>query len=178
MITPTEAQHTYTLGEPMLVADAVLDLAGRHPEQFDMGEWQYQLEGLSDIDGNQNDSCGTAACIAGWVGILHNDQQEDIMRLRAILYNMDTNNMMDKWEMRQARRLGLDHIAGNLLFHIDNNDVALNVLTSVSKWHTHNTGLIDENEMVSMMADNSKQTEAEVRAMAEHRSMMVLSDVG
>ena len=136
MITATEAQQTYTLGEPMLVADAVLDLVGKYPEQFDMSYWEYDLAA--------EDSCGTAACIAGWVGLLHNESHRRLKKSLFILNNHEARvRVMDSWEHRQAKRLGLTEEAGNILFTLHTNELALDVLTAVSKWHTHNTGLID-----------------------------------
>ena len=151
MITPIEAQQTYTLGEPMLVADAVIDLVGKYPEQFDMSYWEYDL--------SEQDSCGSAACIAGWVGLLHNESHRRLKKSLFIFTNQEARiRVMDSWERRQAERLGLTEAAGNILFTLHTNELALDVLTSVSKWHTHNTGLIDTITMRALI-DGVVQTD-------------------
>ena len=148
MITPTQAHNTYTLGEPMLVADAVIDLANRHPDSFAMEEWH------GEYDDPDPDKCGTTACIAGWVGILHEDTHANNMRMTQIMPIDDANAVMDRWQERQAHRIGLTANAGNILFRIMNDEVAIDTLTSISKWHTHNTGRIDEDTMITMAAES------------------------
>ena len=78
--------------------------------------------------------CGTVACIAGWIGILHDDDHsklDDETTSRSILAQW-------KWEARQAARLGIDTLAASLFFGCDSEIVAMDMLKGIAEWHRGN----------------------------------------
>ena len=71
----------------------VANIIDSEPHRFDMSRWE------SD--------CGTRACIAGHIGILHGD---------ALSPDRPRYHPSNRWVDRQARRLGLTDDAGRRMF--------------------------------------------------------------
>lgn len=85
----------------------VADIIDFESKKFDIGLW-----GGHPID----DECGTTACIAGHVAILHDDwiEQNEDLSYRKGLFVMFEPDL--KWQEAQAKRLGLTFAASELIF--------------------------------------------------------------
>ena len=137
----TTLTKEYTLDEPRFVCEAVLDHITRHPETHQQAYWQ-----------RDDAECGTVACLAGWCGLLHNDTAEAARELGYLTEDDDGG-----WALRQAHRLGITGGAAQLLFNTSPNSKVVKLLTSVTKWHTTNTGLMTREEMWALIADINKE---------------------
>ena len=89
------------------VAQVVHDFLAKHPEQYHQSTWHGENE------------CGTVACVAGWVGILHDDPHNHLDILKREIGGVSKQTMLDlqfDWEARQAMRLGIDILGACLLY--------------------------------------------------------------
>ena len=123
-ITPAEARERYAVGTPKQVCDSVADLLETYTQQHTQTTW------------GSIEDCGTVACVAGWVGELHDDS---IQKIREI--NPSAWGAPDAWIARQQNRLGISAGAGASLF--DDNlteDTCVYLLREISKWHASNKG--------------------------------------
>ena len=118
--------------EPANVAKAVYDFVVRFPEQHDQRIWEDEKTG-----------CGTVACIAGWVGILHDDTLSSAIDAKKVEALYEHGSARPKgfirlqwdWEARQARRLGIESVAAGLLFNGVGDKVAREMLKGIEEWH-------------------------------------------
>ena len=127
MLTREEAQKRYSVGDPMLVCDSVADLVETFPVQHQQSVWEFNLT-----------ECSTTACIAGWVGILHNDSHNTMWRNNEGSCSYDKREVA--WMNRQAERLGLTPMAANTLFNTANEYMAVGMLREMSKHHANSNG--------------------------------------
>lgn len=149
-ITPTEARERYSVGDPMLVADSVIDLIDRHPHQHDQGHWGYEGD------------CGTTCCIAGWVGELHGDSHIELNKNEPPNLRYPASH---EWKNRQRIRLGLTEGAAQLLFTESRNSVARRLLQDIAKFHADSDGkLLDAWKIHKMKKRYLKEKADELQA--------------
>ena len=109
----------------MSVALSVRDYLLANPERFSQSTWGEEGE------------CGTVACIAGWVGILHDDAYVNLDAYRPA-GTPPTIFSHESWEGRQAARLGITRRASRMLFNNVSGKVALEMLLGIAQWHEAN----------------------------------------
>ena len=86
----------------------VADIIDFESERFDIGYWE------------QEDICGTTACIAGHTALLHQDGMADHPTMtEEIMESVRTFKPGLGWRIRQAERLGLTDEAGSEMFFQD-----------------------------------------------------------
>ena len=121
MIVPDLTDHESAMSVALSVRDYLL----ANPERFSQSTWGEEGE------------CGTVACIAGWVGILHDDAY---VSLDAYTPEGTPPSIFEheKWEGRQAARLGITQKASRMLFNSVSGTVALEMLTGIAQWHAKN----------------------------------------
>lgn len=89
----------------------IADLIERNPALLDMSDWQYE------------DRCGTVACVAGHIGLLHADAYTDAVK--------DAETMEETaWLSRQAARIGLNLQAG-IAFFYDGHDIDAELVPAI-----------------------------------------------
>ena len=85
----------------------IADIIDFESERFDICSWEHQ-----DIN------CGTTACIAGHIALLHDDGMN---RNQDLVYNMQDGSRNLKpdieWRLRQGRRIGLRADAAEQIFN-------------------------------------------------------------
>ena len=82
----------------------VADIIDFKQERFSMAAWEFHTE------------CGTQACIAGHVAILHNDGIKFNSEMAYQTPGYTNFNPNHEWKVRQGRRLGLTSEAAMCLF--------------------------------------------------------------
>lgn len=141
-ITPVEARERYSVGDPMLVCDSVADLIEAHPAQHEQSIWAWE-----------STSCGTQACVAGWVGILHDDCHIKMFNEALVAEDNNTDTPYYAWIQRQVGRLGITAQAGDRLFGTADEDMTLMLLREISKFHANSGGeLLDAAHLSDMQS--------------------------
>ena len=82
----------------------VADIIDFDSDRFNMGLWEEDF------------TCGTVACIAGHIGLFHNDSHGILMERTHRMSQASADEHLEHWHRRQADRIGLNPDAGDVLF--------------------------------------------------------------
>jgi putative RecB family exonuclease len=99
------------------LANQALELAGKHPERFDMEDWYRGPQHVISGPESRVAPCGTTACYAGWVAIL--TVPDGTVIKDAGLYDTAGDTIGTTVEAWACDQLDISYEQGQALFYLD-----------------------------------------------------------
>lgn len=121
------------------ICSQVANIISCRPEEFTMAAYEHY-----------NEKCGSVACVAGHIGIMHRDSYRD--------WHNRGSEEFRLWLERQGSRIGLDYDAARMLFegawvfmgYENENDVVVRLLLAIGDHTANSDVLLTKTELISI----------------------------